>query len=192
VRRTDADLMRSAALGHREAFTELMARHLPRLVGFALSLVGDRRDAQDVAQETFIEAYKHVGRFDGRATVVPWLLGIAANRCRMLGRRKGPSDVSLEALSNTCDGAGRDAHINPGAAMAPSDLRVDVQRAVGGLPAKYRVPLLLRFQQGLTYEEIALVLDMPVGSAAARLHRAKALLRDRLSHLDSDDEAHLA
>ena len=81
MRRTDATLMKSAAAGDKEAFAELAARHLPRIISFALGIVGDCGDAEDVAQDTLIEAFRCAERFDGRPTVVPWLLGIAANRC---------------------------------------------------------------------------------------------------------------
>jgi RNA polymerase sigma-70 factor (ECF subfamily) len=154
-------------------------------------MLGDPVDAEDVTQETFIEAYRCADRFRGRGKAIAWLLGIAVNRCRMWKRRRGQSEISLDALSNPHGLERGDAHSNPGNTDNPSDMRLDVERAVRGLPPKYRLPVVLRFQHELTDGEIAAVLGISRSAAAMRLHRAAGMLRERLRHLDPVEEVAL-
>ncbi len=191
MERSDAELLRLAASGDVDAFGQFLARHGPRVHSFAATVLGDPVDAEDVTQETFVEAYRCADQFEGRGKPIAWLLGIAVNRCRMWKRRRGQSEISLDALSNPQSLARGGAHPNPGNTSNPSDTRVDVERAVCGLPAKYRLPVVLRFRNGLTDREIGAVLGISRSAAAMRLHRATGMLRERLRHLDSVEEGAL-
>lgn len=188
LRRTDGELIASAAAGDREAFGELMGRHTDRVYRFAAAALGDYGDAQDATQETFIEAYKCAARFDGRAPVGAWLLGIASNRCREWRRVRRRQGASLDAFARLSGDERGGAQHNPRPEAESADIRMDVGQALQALPAEYRLPIIMRFQQGLSYREIAEALGVSVGAAAMRLHRGRALLQASLSHLDTSTE----
>lgn len=183
MERSDAELLRLAANGDVDAFGQFLARHGSRVHSFAAAVLDNPVDAEDVTQETFIEAYRCAQRFEGRGKAIAWLLGIAVNRCRMWKRRRGQSELSLDALPNPRGLARGGARSNPGNTTDPSDIRLDVERAVRGLPPKYRLPVVLRFRHGLTDREIGTVLGISRSAAAMRLHRAAGMLRERLRHL---------
>jgi RNA polymerase sigma-70 factor (ECF subfamily) len=122
--RSDAHILAAVRAGDAAAFSELAERHAPRIYRLALSALGDATEAEDVTQETLIQAYRCAGRFNGSTNAGPWLLGIAANRCRMWARGKGPSAVPLEALAHTPDGSAGDAQTSPGDTRA--QLRLDI------------------------------------------------------------------
>ena len=140
---SDADLIRSARTGDGDAFAQLMGRHTDRVYSFALSILRDPMDADDVAQETFIEAYRSLGRFDGRPQAGPWLLGIAANCCRVWRRRRRARITSLDTASDAIeDSDGGDASPSAEDDFAILRSRMDVERAVSDLPMKYRLPCI--------------------------------------------------
>jgi RNA polymerase sigma-70 factor (ECF subfamily) len=156
--------------------------HAPRLlverfqgVVFALCyrMMGHRHDAEDVAQETFLRALRGIAGFDPGRPIQPWLLGIAANRCRTAlvrrARRPGPS----EAVEDRAD------H-RPGL-VDPDGLAVELERALGRLRPEYRAVFTLYHEQNLAYEDIAQALGRPVGTVKTWLHRARGELADHLS-----------
>ncbi len=191
MERSDAELLRLSASGDVDAFGQFLARHGARVRSFAATVLGDPVDAEDVTQETFVEAYRCADRFEGRGKAIAWLLGIAVNRCRMWKRRRGQPDISLDALPDPHGPATGGAHPHPGSTNNPSDTRLDVERAVRGLPLKYRLPVVLRYQYELTDREIAAALGISRSAAAMRLHRAAGMLRERLSHLAPVEEVAL-
>ena len=178
------ELLQLSAAGDAEAFSELMRRLTARVYRFALATLGDATEAEDVTQETFIEAYTCAARFDGRVAVLPWLLGIAHNRCRTNERRRRRGAISLDRLAESLESGTGDARLSVPPDSDQHELTWDVQRAARGLPMKYRAPLILRFQEGLTCAEIGEALGIPANTVAVRLHRARALLRQRLGDLN--------
>ena len=184
---SDAELLESVTTGDEDAFKVLMDMHGSRVYGFALRAVGNAADAEDITQETFIEVLKSAGRFDGRVTAVPWLLGIAANRCRMLMRRQGRSEVPLDTLPADSAALSSDAQSNPQPVGSSHEAHYGIRLAVKGLPANYRLPIILRFQHGLRDREIAQALGISRSAAAKRMSRALAMLRERLSHLGESE-----
>jgi RNA polymerase sigma-70 factor (ECF subfamily) len=186
--RTDGQLLRATAAGDAEAFAELMARHAKRVIDFAASILRDPRDAEDAAQDALIDAYRSAAEFDGRANAGPWLLGIAYNRCRRRLRQRAGRDISLDDLAESSADVPGDAQPTSEAVGDSVVTRIDVSRALAGLPAEYRIPIVLRFQQDLSYAEIADALEISDSAAAMRLHRGRAMLRERLRHLHAGEE----
>lgn len=141
--------------------------------GLCLRMMGHRHDAEDVAQETFLRALRAVGGFDGERPLRPWLLGIAANRCRTaLSRRSRRPTVG--------DSGPEPVDPRPGLAD-PDDLAGELDRALDVLRPEYRTVFCLFHEQGLAYEEISVALGRPIGTVKTWLHRARAEMAEFLS-----------
>jgi RNA polymerase sigma factor (sigma-70 family) len=169
----DAELIaRVVGRDDRDAFAELVRRHQSAVRRFLRQLAGDAALADDLAQETFLEAWNHLARFRGEASFPTWLLGIAHNRWRNAWRRRRTERAAAAALAP------------PEASPSPaprSDLRQDLASALQALSAAERTAIHLFYQQGLTHSEIAAVLEWPLGTVKTHLARAKDTLRQRLS-----------
>jgi RNA polymerase sigma-70 factor (ECF subfamily) len=182
----DAELAAQARAGVRAAFDELVVRHQDRVYNMALRMLGHPDDALDLAQEVFLSAYRALPAFEGKSSFSTWLYRVTVNRCRDELRRratvKHTRPRSLSAAAGPDDPPGDP----PAHAPSPAELAVAresealVARAIAELPADARETLVLRDVEGLAYEEIAEILDVPVGTVRSRLHRARSLVRERL------------
>ena len=170
----DADLIaRTLALDDRAAFGELVLRHQSAVRNFLRHLTrGDTALADDLAQETFVQAFRGLARFRGDAHFSTWLFGIAHNHWRNARRGQrapAPLDDATQpefALS---------------AFTATSDLQQDLAAALKRLSADEQLALQLGYQQGLSHDEIAALLDWPLGTVKTRLARGKEKLRHLLA-----------
>jgi RNA polymerase sigma factor (sigma-70 family) len=171
----DPALVEALRAGDPQAARLLIERYQGVVFGLCLRMMGHRQDAEDVAQESFVRALRGVVGFDGKRPLRPWLLGIAANRCRtaLARRSKRPLAGSLESVESTID------H-RPGL-TDPDDLASELERALARLRPEYRLVFTLFHEQGLPYEEIARVAERPIGTIKTWLHRARAELADFLS-----------
>lgn len=175
----DADLLQGARHGDQRALHELVDRHAQRLFGLACSLVGNAEDAEDVVQETFLGALKGIRSFRGLSSVGTWLTSIllkqAARHHRGRARRWTlPLEGGPEASEARPDRRGH------GLAGQSMDVRMDVTAALAGLSAEHREVVVLREFQGMSYAEMAEVLDVPLGTVESRLFRARQELKERL------------
>lgn len=168
------------------AFEGVVVAYGGRLYGFALRLCGDRRDAEEIAQDTFIRAYRALVGYDAarirELALRPWLYQIALNVARNRARKRRPATITLDA-----DGAGEDR--SPGSLLADDAARrpeaiteraetgATLARLVADLPQRYRAAVILRHIEGLAYPEIATALDQPLGTVKANVHRGVRLLR---------------
>jgi len=181
----DTDLVRRSKTGDVNAFGELVERYQSLVVGFCYRLLGNREDAEDIAQETFMRAFSAIGRFQPRAKFSTWLLTIAKN-------------LSLNLLRDERR-RGRDVHVATvleqemqAVELVPSDdprpdetLRQDeradrVRRALFELSDIHRSIIVLRDFEGMTYEEIAKVMRCRKGTVKSRLSRARDHLKEVL------------
>ena len=156
----------------RDAFGELVLRHQSSVRRFLRHLTrGDEALADDLAQETFIQAYRSLPRFRGGSAFATWLLGIAHNQARNARRRIR----SHEPLA--------DEHADASArsATASSDLRGDLGDAIAQLSADEQLALHLGYEQGLSHSEIATLVDWPLGTVKTHLARSKEKLRNLLA-----------
>ena len=172
---TDAELIaRVRAAGDRPAFSELVLRHQSAVRRFLRHLThGDAALADDLAQETFLTAWRGLARFQGTASFSTWLLGIAHNRWRNARRRRHDC-VSLEAEEYA-------SNFSVPAATPRSDLHQDLAEALTTLSPDEQLTLHLGFQQGLSHSEIAALLDWPLGTVKTHLARGKEKLRSLLT-----------
>lgn len=171
---TDPELIvRVAVSDDHAAFGELVRRHQSAVRHFLRHLArGDAALADDLAQETFILAYRQLARFENRSSFPTWLLGIAHNQWRNARRRMRSVPMEAEHL----------AALEPApATTASSDLKHDLAQALRALGPDERDVFHLHYQQGLSHEEIATVLGFPLGTVKTHLSRGKEKLRPLLA-----------
>jgi RNA polymerase sigma-70 factor, ECF subfamily len=175
----DADLVRAAAGGDRQAFDELVRRHQGAIVNLARAMTGGSPDAEDLAQEAFIRAWKGLAAFRGDSAFRTWLHGITLNVIRThrgrLARLRGMLFDRGPADRDPIETAAVDERLEERMA-----LRQRIDRALAQLPAELREALVLRDVQGLEYKEIAAALGVPIGTVESRIFRARQRLRPLL------------
>ena len=164
----DASLIERCQAGERTAFGILLNRYRDRIINLAYQLLHDRDDAEDVAQEVFTKAFTSIGSFRAEAQIFTWLYRITLNLCLHHRRRAKP-----------CESYGEQTV--PGASDANEDqvvTRIVVQQALGKLSPPLQAVLILREMHGLSYEEIAVVLNIPVGTVRSRLSEARRKFKE--------------
>lgn len=171
-----------------EAFDRLYRDHVDRIYRFAQRLCGQVEDAQDLVQDTFLNAYRGLDQFRGDAQVSTWLYRIAARAClRLRRKRKGEPDreLSLEEFIPTSEGEFRlqipTDGLTPEEALENKELRRALHQAIQRLPNKYRVVLVLRDMEGLTAKEVGVIMGLNERAVKSRLHRARLFVRRELS-----------
>jgi RNA polymerase sigma-70 factor (ECF subfamily) len=166
----DPEVVARLAAGEIGALGELYDRYHEPLRRFLARATADAEDVDDLVHATFLEAAKSAGRYDGRASCRPWLVGIAV---RLLRRRRRAFGRFVAVLASL----GRAAPSDPRPSL---HARGDVERALARLTEAKRVALLMAEVEGLTCNEIAEVLEVPVGTVWTRLHAARRELRAAL------------
>jgi RNA polymerase sigma-70 factor, ECF subfamily len=176
-----------AAARRREpgAFEALVRRHQGPLFNFCLRMLGQSEDAADVAQETFVQLYSHLGRLDAAEPIAPWLFRVARNRCIDVIRRR--RTVPLGAVDDSADTSlplePADDEPLPDELAERADLQRLLSSAIAALPPAYAEVVALRYAGDRSFAEIAQILACDEGAARVRFHRAKSLLRRQLRAL---------
>lgn len=170
------------------AFDRLYRDHVDRIYRFAQRLCGQVEDAQDLVQDTFLNAYRGLERFRGDAQVSTWLYRIATRAClRLRRKRKGEPDreLSLDEFIPTSEGEFRlqipTDGMTPEEALENKELKRALHQAIQKLPNKYRVVLVLRDMEGLTAKEVGSIMGLNERAVKSRLHRARLFVRRELS-----------
>jgi len=171
------ELVRRVRRGDDAAFRRVVDIHGPRLYLLAVSMLGNRHDAEDAVQDTFTGAFRGLGGFQGRASLKTWLTRILVNNIAKLRRsrrvRKAwPIDEVGEPPSAVPAGRATET--------VRADMRMDMAAVIRRLSEEHRVVILLREIQGMTYDEIAAVLAVPRGTVEPRLFRARQKLKQLL------------
>ncbi len=163
---TDGELVRSTIDGNAQAFTELVDRHAAACIRYATRMLGERSDAEEAAQESFLRAHRALSSYDARLPFRTWLFAILINRCRTAmaqrARRQQRIILDHEALDSAAiEGDQRAA-----------DLRDEIDWAVAQLPVEQREAFLLRHVEELSYDEMAAATGMGVSALKMRVKRA--------------------
>jgi RNA polymerase sigma-70 factor (ECF subfamily) len=187
---TDAALVERAQAGDAEAFGALVELHREAVFRAALAALRDRAEADDVAQDAFVAAYRKLRSFRGESSFRTWMLTIAWRTA--LRRRRGWRRWLTRFVPDGGPGAAAhapaDTRPGPEAAAAEAELAGHVERLVGGLPARLRDPLLLLATGDHGYDEMASLLGVPAGTLKWRVSEARRVLRQRLAALGYRDE----
>ena len=169
----DCALVQALRDGDPEAPRRFLEAHQGLIYGLCLRMMGHRQDAEDVAQESLLRALRGLDGFDANRPLRPWLLGIAANRCRTALSRRSRLHSIAEFPESLPD------H-RPGVAD-PDDLAGALEAALAKLRTEYRMVFALFHEQGLPYEEIAEAVGRPLGTVKTWLHRARSELAAELT-----------
>ncbi len=191
---SDEDLMSRVAVDDERAFTELVRRFEGRVTNLISRVLNDRECADDLAQEVFVRVYVHRRNYRHGSKFSTWLFTIAANLAKNEIRRRvrRRNWFSLDALQETLQDSFiqlADPTEGHERALEREQLREAIGMAIGTVPEKYRMALVLRDIEGLPYEEIATVLNIPGGTVRSRINRARAMLKRKLQPLLRRTEA---
>ena len=183
----DAALVERALNDDLAAFEQLVTRYQDKITGFAARMLSDRDEAEDVAQEVFIKAYRHLESFRGASSFSTWLYRITTNLCidRVRAKKRRPqSAYSLDEPIDREEDSGKreiaDTTFEPSGQIERDELRLQVRQTMAEMPEKQRSVLVMCDLQGMAYEEIAQVLGCPIGTVKSRLFHARADLARRL------------
>jgi RNA polymerase sigma-70 factor, ECF subfamily len=184
-------LTNDLALDLDGTFERMVRTFQDRIFSFAHRLSGNREDAEEIAQDAFVRAYRALRTYPAdriRAlSLQAWLYRIALNVARNRFRGKRARVVSLDARGDDGDEARRareapdDPRERPDSRFEEKESRAGIAALVAGLPERYRAALVLRYVEGLKLEEVAAILEQPIGTAKSNVHRAVNLLRGAIS-----------
>jgi RNA polymerase sigma-70 factor (ECF subfamily) len=184
--RDDAELVRDALLGDVDAFGTLVEKYRVRLYRFVERYTNDAEDARDVTQEVFLKVHAALDSYDSKYKFSTWLFRIAGNAAIDHLRKKRPKTVPLEVPDP--DGPGRvssgeysSSDLDPYGMLRNVERGQAISEAIADLPVEFRELIALRHFAGLSYEEIAEVKQMPLGTVKNKLFRARAVLKERLA-----------
>lgn len=190
---SDEQLVGRCLDGDQRAFEQLVERYAPRIYDFCLRLLGSAEEAEDAVQDTFTAAFQRLDTYRGDAAFRTWLYRIAGNRVtdalRRSARRRHAVAYADAELANMDSAAVPVAWADTVAGeLADPALTVErrlqaehLWRSVARMPVKYRLPLLLHYREGLSYREVAQILDVPVRTVETRLYRARQTLRNLMT-----------
>lgn len=181
----EAQLLARLKANDKGAFAELVEEHSSNIYNLALKMMGDSAEAEEVLQETFLQAVRYIKRFRGQAKLGTWLYRIATNQALMKLRKKQPASVSLD---DTDDGLSIESFLpladwssRPEAELLSQEAHGKMEAAIRSLPETLRVVFVLRDIEGLSTAETAEALDLTESAVKSRLLRARLSLRSELA-----------
>jgi RNA polymerase sigma-70 factor (ECF subfamily) len=188
---TDQEVIARALEGREAAYRELIGRYERPVFSLIYRLVRDRERAEDLAQDTFIKVLNHLERYDPTYKFSSWIFKIAHNTALDHLRRKNPVTLSLDGSPHARTAAEVEATTltpasgdeNPEEYTASKELGAEIERAIGLLRPEYRTAIVLCHVEGRPYEEIAQIMDVPLGTVKTFIHRARKELMKELEHL---------
>jgi RNA polymerase sigma-70 factor (ECF subfamily) len=188
---TDDELVQRARENDYESFEELVRRYEKKIYGHTIRMLGSPEDAEDVLQETFLNAFRALGSFRGDSSFSTWIYRIATNNALMKIRKAGRAytefEEELPPQEMMRDRPYSWFERNPREVFQEKELMEALNRAVNDLPEKYRAIFLLRDVEGFSTQRAAEVLEISESAAKSRLHRARMYLREFLEKaLDGD------
>lgn len=176
----DLDLVERHRRGDPTAFDEVFARYQRMVYNVALRLSGDPERAADLSQEIFLRIHRHLGRFEGRSSLKTWVYRVAINCCRSrLARRRLPTQSLPDAAAEVLEEL-RDRAPSPERRAIARDAGRRLGQALAALPPIFREAVVLRDVEGLSYQEIAAVLGVRVGTVRSRIARGRERLRESM------------
>jgi RNA polymerase sigma-70 factor (ECF subfamily) len=183
-REKEHELIRRAIEGDPKAFEWIVQRYRPGLYHLVLKMVRNPQEAEDIVQESFIKAYQALPSFSEEFAFSTWLYKIAINHCIDFLRKKKLPTLSLDKPIEAKDGDVQrelpDRGLTPEGSLLRTERHRLIQEAIERLPEHYRTVIVLRHQEEKSYEEIAQILHLPLGTVKARIFRARELLKKML------------
>ena len=174
----EKEWIRSAKHGDMDAFEKLILQHEKTVYNLAFRMLNHSEDAKDVSQEVFLKAYRNIGNFDERSAFSTWLYRITYNTCiDAMRRQKGKQSYSLEGELENEEGTIQrqvaDKGDTPEEAILKKEQRLEILQALDTLSEEHKAAIILRDVKGLSYEEIAEILEISLGTVKSRISRAR-------------------
>ncbi|MBA2778563.1 RNA polymerase sigma factor RpoE [Billgrantia kenyensis] len=186
-RETDQQLVERAQKGDTRAFDLLVKKYQHKIIGLIGRYIQDHAEVQDVAQEAFIKAYRALGKFRAESAFYTWMYRIAINTAKnhLVSRGRRPPGSDLDIVdAEVLDHSGRLSDIEtPEASLARDQLETAVFEAIENLPDDLRTAITLRELDGLSYEDIANIMQCPVGTVRSRIFRAREAVDQHIQPL---------
>ena len=181
---TEHSLIQRAQKGDHDAFAALVDEHQRYVYNLALRVVKDENEALDLTQETFVRAWTALPNFKGQSQFRTWLYRITTNLCynRLPNLRRSLNDLGDDVMEDIPETSS--VMDNPAHEIESNETRKFLQQAIASLEENYRLLINLRYQNELSYEEIASTLNLPLGTVKTGIFRAKEQLRKSLAHLE--------
>jgi RNA polymerase sigma-70 factor, ECF subfamily len=193
----DLTLVQRVRSGDQRAFKQLVERYQRKVYAVAYGMLKDKEEARDVAQEAFVKVYKYLDHFKGDASFYTWLYRITANICIDQMRKKGTArgdsvefdeTVATDTSEANLGALGSKLGTNPQKAMLRKELADKINAALQEVPEKHREILLMREIEGMSYEDLARVLEIPKGTVMSRLFHARLKVQKILNEYLELDE----
>ena len=183
----DSELVKQVQSGSKKAFDLLVLKYQHRIIKLVMRYVRDRTDAEDVAQEAFLKAYRALPNFRGDSAFYTWMYRIAINTAKnhLVAAGRRPLEVDLENEDGDAldlDELQKDV-ATPEHLLLTDEIRETVRKTVAGLPDDWRVAITLREAEGMSYDEIAQAMDCPIGTVRSRIFRAREAVDAELKPL---------
>ena len=183
----DLAIVKRVQAGDGAAFNLLVRKYQHKVVNLVARFVYDSGDVEDVAQEVFVKAYRAIGGFRGDSAFYTWLYRIAINTAKnhLVAQSRRPPQTDVDAQDAELIEAGRNLREmeTPESSLLSQELAQRVTSAVRDLPEELRTAITLREMEGLSYEEIATVMDCPIGTVRSRIFRAREAIDQQLAPL---------
>lgn len=188
MKQEDIQLIARARSGDERAYRTLLQKYERAVFSICMRMVRDRETAADLAQESFIKTFSMLDRYNPAYAFSSWLFKITSNLCIDHLRRRR---IETYAMDDPIDSEKGEIHRqyespepDPHEVFVRREKMNQLEEAISGLPEHYRIMLILRHQENLSYEEIADTLDIPLGTVKARIHRAREMLKVNLRGKD--------
>jgi len=184
---TDKDLVKRVQAGDKRAFDLLVLKYQHKIIKLVLRFVRDPMEAQDVAQEAFIKAYRAIGSFRGDSAFYTWMYRIAANSAKnyLVSQSRRPPAMGVDA--SEAEQYAVDTRLKekttPEGLLMTDELKQVIFRTIESLPDDLREAITLREMEGMSYEDIAMVMGCPVGTVRSRIFRARDAIDQKISPL---------
>lgn len=185
-------LIKKIKKGDHQAFAEMVDKYKNKVYVICFRMVGNKQEAEDLSQETFLRAYRYIEQYDMERKFSTWLFRIATNLSIDALRRRKPG-VSLDAELPGTEGLALEAILpdnqaSPDEKMVQNELETAVQKEIQRLPEKYRTAIVLKYLEDLSLKEISEIMEIPVATVKTRIHRGREQLRKYLIVLRGEKE----
>ncbi len=181
----DLALVRRVQQGDKQAYNLLVGKYQQKIMRLVSRFIRDSMECEDITQEAFIKAYRALPNFRGESAFYTWLYRIAVNTAKnhlvSKGRRPPAQDLDAEEASNSAAGANFVDLNTPESELMNSELLAVIRRTIAELPDTLREAIVYREFDGMSYEEIAEVMECPIGTVRSRIFRARETLEDAMS-----------
>jgi RNA polymerase sigma-70 factor, ECF subfamily len=188
-KKSDHQLIEATKSGDEDAFAEIIARYRNQITNYLYRFLNDYEEAVDLAQETFVRVYFAIDRYHTQFAFSTYIYRIATNLAiSEMRKRKRRRLLSLTGLFQSDEDSDveyqpKDERLLPDAELIEDEQSRTIGKAIASLPEKYRVPIILRDIEGKSYDEIAEIMELGLGTTKSRISRARGLLREKLDHL---------